>query len=88
MDDSAWPDDPPIAESQLLVTQEPWTPTIARHEMHLAETASCTRTCACSTVPSRGLVTAGEEAAASMEPVDGTTFRMFTPGSLATRKNH
>jgi hypothetical protein len=72
-----------VAEGQYAITQEPWTPTLAGHELHLPDARLWhphMRLVDLAKVRNR--VSAGKEAAATIEPVDGTTFRMFMPDRL------
>lgn len=72
------------AEGQFVITQEPWTPTLAGHELQLPDTRLWhphMRLLDRATVRAR--VSSGKEAKATIEPVDGTTFRMFMPDRLS-----
>lgn len=75
-----------VAEGQYAITQEPWTPTLAGHELHLTDTRLWhlhMRLLDLANV--RATVGAGKEAKATIEPVDGITFRMFMPDRLRDR---
>jgi hypothetical protein len=74
-------------EGQFLITHEPWAPTVAGHELHLPD--ACLwhpRMALRDRAKVRSTVCAGKAIKASLDPVDGSPFRMFMPDRLRDAK--
>lgn len=72
------------AEGQFLITQDPWTPIVAGHELHLPQVRMWhPRMRLIDQTKVRRAVIAGKESPARIEPLDGTTFRMFMPSRMS-----